>query len=298
MRIAVTTPSGHVGGAVADCLLKAGVEVRLLARRPEKLKRFVDRGADIVRGSLDDRDYLIWTTHETDALLWVTPPGYGSDDLRVYQNRLGKTAAEAIRVNRILRVVNLSSLGADLSSGVGPINGLHDVEEVLKEAAVNITHLRPGYFFENFLWSLETIKSDGAVFLPVSGSTRYPMIACRDIARVAADRLTDSRWTGHWVQELHGPADLSFDEAAAYLSEAMKRKIVHIMITPEQARKRMLDTGMSESSSELMLELYDAIEKGRIKCTQPRSPETTTPTPLVAFAREVIEPLLHEPAVH
>jgi uncharacterized protein YbjT (DUF2867 family) len=74
-----------------------------------------------------------------------------SDNVRAFQNRLGQAAAFAVRENQIPRVVNLSSIGADLDAEVGPINGLHDVEGLLDNAASSITHLRPGFFFENLL---------------------------------------------------------------------------------------------------------------------------------------------------
>ena len=50
MKIAVTTPTGHVGSAAADFLLDFGgnVQVRLLGRRPEKLTDFIRRGAESV----------------------------------------------------------------------------------------------------------------------------------------------------------------------------------------------------------------------------------------------------------
>jgi uncharacterized protein YbjT (DUF2867 family) len=259
MKIAVTAPTGHVGSAVADFLLDiGGVDVKLLGRRPEKLKKFVHRGAEVVAGSQDDADYLTDATGDVDALFWVTPPGYGSDDLRGFQNRLGKAAATAVRVNGIPRVVNLSSLGADLASGVGPISGLHDVEELLNEACRHVAHLRPGFFFENLLWQLDSIRKWGRISLPLSGTKRYPMIATRDIGRMAASRLASRGWVGHFVGELHGPADLSFDEVAKILSETLDRKIVYVKCDREEARQFMLDSAMSESAVDSMLEMYDA----------------------------------------
>ncbi len=129
MKIAVTTPTGHVGSAVADFLLYYGdeVSVKLLARRPDGLREFKQRGAELSIGSQDDATFLTKATQDVDALFWVTPPGYGSDDVRAFQNRLAKAGATAVRTNRISRIVNLSSIGAQFSSGVGPINGLHDV---------------------------------------------------------------------------------------------------------------------------------------------------------------------------
>jgi uncharacterized protein YbjT (DUF2867 family) len=297
MKIAVTTPTGHVGSAVADYLLDFGndVKVKLLCRRSKDLVHFVQRGAELAIGSQDDGDYLTKATRDVDALLWVTPPGYGSDDLRGFQNRLGKAAARAVRTNRISRVVNLSSLGAYLESGAGPINGLHDVENHLDDAAMNITHLRPGFFFENLLWQQDAIRQWGRISLTISGMRYYPMLATRDIGRAAVDRLTGENWAGHNIRELHGPTDLCFDEVAAILSKVLNRKIVYIQSGREDARQALLETGMSENAADSVLEMYDAAESGKIRAQQPRTPQTTTPTTLEMFAHEVLQPLIAAP---
>jgi uncharacterized protein YbjT (DUF2867 family) len=300
MKIAITTPTGHVGSAVADFLLRVGgdVQVKLLGRRPEKLTGFIQRGAEMAIGAADNADYLIRATEDVDAFFWVTPPGYGSDNVRAFQNRLGKAAATAVRTNRISRVVNLSSIGAELESGAGPISGLHDVEGLLDEAGASTTHLRPGFFFENLLWQMDSIKASGTVSLPISGSKRYPMIATRDIGRVAAERLADASWSGQGVEELHGPAELSFDEVAGILSEALGRKITFVRCEPQQARRAIIESGVSENAADLMLEMYDAVEAGRLRSTQPRRRRTITSTTLAEFARNVMLPLLGERVAH
>lgn len=300
MKIAVTTPTGHVGSAVVDFLLEFGGDIRLvlLGRRPERLKGFVERGAEIAVGVQDDADYLVKATRGAEALFWATPPGYGSDNVRAFQNRLGRAAATAIRTNGIPRVVNLSSIGAHLDSGVGPIGGLHDVEGLLNAAATHITHLRPGFFFENLLWQLDSIRQWGRISLPISGARRYPMIATRDIGRVAASRLASRGWIGRFVGELQGPADLSFDEGAEILSQALGRKIVYAKCDPQEARQAMLESAMSENAADLMLELYEAVESGRLRAVEPRSARTTTRTTLAQFARDVMLPRLAVPVAH
>jgi uncharacterized protein YbjT (DUF2867 family) len=298
MRIAVTTPTGHVGSAVADFLLDFGgdVHVRLLGRRPDKLTDFIKRGAETVIGAQDDVDYLCEATKGVDALFWATPPGYGSDNLRAFQNRLGAAAVKAIQTNKIPRVVNLSSIGANLESGTGPIAGLHDIEELLNKVSSHVTHLRPGFFFENLLWQLDSIRNWGRISLPISGSTRYPMIATRDIGRVAATRLANATWSGQVVQELHGPADLCFRDVAETLAAVLGRKVVYIKCDRLEMRDIMLKSAMSENVADSLLEMYDAVESGRIRTVQPRSRETTTSTTLAEFAREVILPLITAPA--
>jgi uncharacterized protein YbjT (DUF2867 family) len=298
MRIAVTTPTGHVGSAIVDFLLDFGgdIHVVLLGRRPERLKEFIRRGAEMSIGPQDDANYLSQATRGVDALFWATPPGYGSDDVRAFQNRLARAGAAAIRANKIPRVVNLSSIGAHLDMGVGPIGGLHDVEMLLNDAATHITHLRPGFFFENLLWQIEPIQKQGRISLPLSGQRRYPMIATRDIGRVAAARLSSQGWIGHFANELHGPVDLCFDEVAEILSQTLERKIEFVRCTPEEARQSLLDNAVSENAADLLLEMYEAVETEKLRPIEIRSSRTTTPTTLDEFAHEVMLPMLTEPA--
>ena len=300
MKIAVTTPTGHVGSVVVDFLLnrKAEVRVKLLGRRPDRMAKAVRRGATMSVGAQDDPGYMVRATEDVDALFWVTPPGYGSDDVRAFQNRMARAAVAAIRTNQIPRVVNLSSIGADQDSGVGPIAGLHDIEAQLNDAGDNITHLRPGSFYENLLRQIDVIKSEGKISLPISGSRHLPMIATRDVARAAADRLANLDWTGQSVHELHGPDDLSLDEVAQVLSKALGRTIEYVQCDREQARHALLQAAISENSADLILEMYEAVETGRIRLLQPRSSETTTPTTLAEFARLVMQPRLAQSLAH
>ena len=66
------------------------------------------------------------------------------------------------------------------------MGGLHDVEARLEDVAENVTHLRPGLFFENLLWHVDAIREWARIMLPVDPSRRFPMIAARDIGRIAA----------------------------------------------------------------------------------------------------------------
>jgi nucleoside-diphosphate-sugar epimerase len=58
MKIFVTGASGHIGAAVTDELLAAGHGVTGLARSESSAKALSDKGAEVVRGGLDDTDLL------------------------------------------------------------------------------------------------------------------------------------------------------------------------------------------------------------------------------------------------
>lgn len=287
MKIAVTTPTGNIGRALADLLLDAGREVILLARQPDKVKPMVDRGAIVHQGSLEDRNFVIEATRGADVLFWLTPNDYGSNNLHAYQNMLGDNAVAAIKANKIARVVDVSSVGAHHATGTGPVVGLHDIEKKLEATGAHVTHLRPGYFMENFLMSAQGIASNNAVFLPLPGTARVPFIATSDIATAAADRILDESWTGHSVIELVGPEEMSFDEAATTLGEAVGKQITHVETTPEQTRDALTSMGVHENTAELFLELYAGMREGKLS---PETPPKTGTTTLGAFANEVFRP--------
>ena len=138
----------------------------------------------------------------------------------------------------------------------------------------------------------------GQVLAAAFRLARYPMIATRDIGGVAAQRLMDQNWTGHRVQELHGPADLSFDEVAEILSRVLGRKIAYVKCDRQETRQVLLDNAISENAADLMLEMYDAIETGRLRPIQPRSAETTTTTTLAEFVHDAVLPTFAVPVAH
>ena len=100
------------------------------------------------------------------------------------------------------------------------------------------------------------------------------------------------------MRELHGPADLSFDEVAVTLSKVLGRKIAYVECDRQAMRQILLDNAVSENAADLMLEMYDAIETGKLRPIQPRSAETTTPTTLLEFVHGVVLPMMAAPVAH
>ena len=286
MSIVVATPTGHVGSAVSRRLLDAGQNVTLLARNASKLAGLAARGATVKTGTLEDVNYLIEATKGAAVLFWITPGDLTSPDLRALQNRLGQNAAAAVKANGIPWVVNLSSYVAHHGSGTGPVDGLHDVEQLLEGVAKNVLHLRPSFFMENHLNSRATIDAQGAIYSPIAGSTRVPMVATRDIAETAARRIVARDWTGRAVAGLHGPADLSFDEVAATIGEVLRKPVAHVKVPVDAVLQAMTGMGLSPDAARRMVELLQAAESGYLgRGAEPRTAQTTTPTTFLDFAR-------------
>jgi uncharacterized protein YbjT (DUF2867 family) len=287
MKVAITTPTGKIGSALTERLLGTDHDLILLARDPAKLKAFTDRGATVHAGSLDDKDYVVNATRGVDVLFWVIPPNFASNDYRADQNKAGDSAVAAIAENKISRVVYISSIGAQLGEGVGPINGLHDVEKKLAQTDAHVINLRAGYFMENFLFAAPSISSDSAIYLPISGSARAPFIATSDIAKLAAELIQDTSWTGKSNVELIGPEELSFEEVAETIGDAIGKKVSYFEATSDQAREALIGMGVSQNVADTYVEMYSAFRANKVVPeTAPRKGRTT----FKAFAEQVFRP--------
>lgn len=291
MNIVVTTPTGNIGSVVTDALLDAGEKPVLIARDPSKLKDAAARGAVVKQGSHADADFLIEATKGADALFVLTPTDMQVQDIRAHYRNFAAAAAMAARENAIPHVVHLSSVGAELESGNGPVAGLHAAEQVLDAAGIpNLTHLRPGYFMENTLAQVPAILQMGGMVSGFPTGKTFPMIATRDIGARAAKLLRESAASGRRVVELQGAADTGYDEAAAILSEVLGRDVKHVTVSDEQMLGAMTGMGMSEVLAAALVELTHAVADGKMHMHEKRSASNTTPTTYRDFAREVFKP--------
>ena len=290
--IVICGATGNIGSRVVETLLAAGEPVRAVGRDRTRLGPLEAKGADPWSGDLGDAEFLAKAFAGTRGAFVLIPPGYDAPDYRGYQNRIADSLTSALKTDRVPRVVALSSVGAHLSRGTGPILGLHDMEGKLgglQGAAV--VSLRPGYFMENHLWSIPVIRANGISGSPTRSDVPIPMIATRDIAEEATRLLREESVTGHAVRYLLGPRDLTMTEAARILGEAIgKPDLQYVQFPEEDARGEMIGMGMSPSAADAMLEMERGFNAGAIVPTQKRSPENSTRTTLEEFARTVFAP--------
>ena len=224
MSIVITTPTGNIGSRTVKQLLKAGADVSVIVRQPEKLSDSIRNRVNVHQGSLTDASLVTKAFKGARAALWVTPPSFTHPDVAAYHSELGAVAATAIKESKIPYVVNISSAGAQLDNA-GPVSGLGIVERRLNEVAENVIHLRPGFFMENYLLELEAIKKDGAVYSLIPADIPYPIIATQDIGDVAAELLLETKWSGRSARGLLGPADMTFANAAKILSDSIGKPV-------------------------------------------------------------------------
>ena len=286
--VTVMGATGNTGNKIAHALLESGEQVRALGRSESKLAELERAGATILSGDAADPTFLAEAFGGADAVYTLLAADRRADDYRAAQAELGGAMAQALRQSGVRHIVFLSSLGADLSEGTGPIEGLHAQEQRLRLLGANVLFLRPTFFYENFHETLGLIKHQGINADAVSPDLAVPMIATRDIAQVAAQALRACDWTGVVVRELLGPRDITFAEATHVIGARIgKPDLQYVQLPYEEMAAALVQEGMSNSFAGLYMEMLRALNEGRIKSRQGRAPGNTTPTRFEDFAEDL-----------
>ena len=283
MRIAVTTPNGNVGHHLTRMLVRAGIRPLLLTRHPEQIAEELLPHVDVARADSQNADEVVAATRGVDAIYWVDPSVMSDDPLADYA-RATDALVRAVVENGIGRVVFQSSVGAEKRHGAGEIDGLAATEVALDALDVHITHLRCGYFLSNLLLDVESLKAGRlTTVLPLDAPMAW--VAPRDIAEVAALALLNREWSGHRVQAVHGPEDLSWSQVAAILTQELRRDVVVERIADDEMRQGLLDAGIPEAMADAVLGMSTGLRDGFVP-EQKRTVVTTTPTGLRGWVRE------------
>lgn len=289
MRIAVTTPMGHVGHHLTFMLIRAGVRPLLLARNPEKVPEALREHADVAEADSTNLEQVAAATRGVDAIYWVDPSAASENPLADYAQAT-RAIAHAVTANGIRRVVFQSSVGAEKRSGVGEIDGLAGTEVALDGLGVDVTHLRNGYFFTNLLLDIESVR-EGHLQTVMPLGRPMAWVAPRDIAEVAALTLLNGTWRGRRVQAVHGPADLSWNDVAALLTDHLGREVSVDQVSDDAMRDQYLAAGMPPKMADAVLGMSTGI-RDDFEPEQPRSITSTTPTTLASWIRDALVPSL------
>ena len=216
----VTGITGKVGGATAKHLLAHGTKVRALVRNREKAANWVSQGVELIDGDWNDSAAIERALKGVEGAfvmlpaVWAPSPDYkeAKDVIANYMEALTKAAPP--------RVVALSSMGANRTSGLGMITALSLLEQGFRNLTAPIALVRAGGFFENFLYGLQVAQGGTLPVYHNPTNRKSTMVATNDIGAEVANLLTGPAWSGQRVIELGSM--VSADEVAEQLGEVLK----------------------------------------------------------------------------
>jgi len=294
-RYVILGASGNTGSIIANFLLSKGEKVRVMGRDAGRLQPFVRKGAEAFTANVSDAAPLTKAFSGARAAYLMLPPITSRED----QERESDAIAKAVKDSGLRYAVYLSSYGAQVPEGTGPIAGLHSAEQKLNAVSgLNVPHLRAAYFMENNLAAIDMIHGIGILGHALLPDLRLPMIATRDVGDYAAQRLLDLDFSGKQTRELLGERDLSMTEATAVIARGIgKPDLRYEQFSYDQLQQALTQMGISSRKAAVYIEMYKAINSGVIAPLEPRSAENRTPTSFEKFVQDVFAPAYHGKAL-
>jgi len=283
--------SGNTGSIIANSLLSAGKNVRVVGRDSGRLQHFVDKGAEAFTADMSDAVALAKAFRGARAAYLMLPPAKSREE----QERDSDNVAKAVKESGLRYAVHLSSYGAQVAEGAGPVSGLHSSEQKLNAIeGLNVLHLRAAYFMENNLAAIGMIHQMGILGNALLPDLKIPMAATRDVGDYAAQRLLHLDFSGKQTRELLGERDLSMTEATEVIARGIGKPDLRYQQFPyDQVQQALTQLGVPPKGAAMYIEMYKSINAGVLVPLEPRSRENTAPTSFEQFVQEVFAPAYH-----
>ncbi len=256
----VTGITGKVGGATAEHLLALGKKVRALVRNREKAARWANQGVELVDGDWNDSVAIEHALKGVEGAFVMLPAVWApSPDF----NEAGGVIAnfvEALTRASPPRVVALSSMGANRTSGLGMITALSLLEQGFRDLTLPIAYVRAGGFFENFLFGLHVAQGGTLPVYYNPTNRKSTMVATNDIGAEVAALLTGPTWSGHRAIELGSM--VSADDVATQLGEVLKVDVNAVAVPRAGWPAAFEQLGVPKGQTGPAEAMYDAVNSG------------------------------------
>jgi uncharacterized protein YbjT (DUF2867 family) len=259
---AITGVTGNVGGELARNLLTAKRRVRAVVRDARKGAEWAGFGCEVAVADIEDVAALTEAFRGAEGVFVMVPSSFDPMPGFPEAKKTAATLKAALEAARPGKVVYLSTIGAQAEQ-TNLLSQHTIIEEALRELAIPITFLRPGWFMENASWDVTPAKDKGLVPSFLDPLDRpVPMVSTVDIGRVAAELIQET-WSGHRVVELEGPKRVTPNEIAAGFAKLLGRPVRTEVVSRETWETIFLAQGMKNPLPRM--QMLDGFNEGWIE---------------------------------
>ncbi|MEO7311654.1 MAG: NAD(P)H-binding protein [Chitinophagaceae bacterium] len=266
MKYTITGGAGNISKPLVKTLLAEGHIVTVIGRNEVHLESLTKLGAKAAIGSVEDVAFLTEAFTGADAVYTMVPPKWDAPVWKDYIGHIGQNFTAAITAAGVKKVVNLSSIGAHMPEGCGPVSGLYKAEQALNElTGVDIRHLRPAYFFHNLLANIGMIKGAGIIGGNFGGSDdKLVMVHPADIAEAAAEELLKLDFAGHTIRYIASDEITGAELAQAIGAAIGNPALPWVEFSDDQNLEGMLQAGLPKDIASNYSEMGNAIRTGKM----------------------------------
>jgi uncharacterized protein YbjT (DUF2867 family) len=282
----ITGSIGHISKPIVAGLIKAGKQVTVVTSSPERVAEIEKLGAKALVGQVQDSAFVTTAFKNADVVYTMIPPIWETGNWKASQLEVAKNYADSIKTNEVKHVVNLSSIGAHVGKGIGPVDALHDFEKMLNNiSGLSVKHLRPSFFFYNLMAQIGLIKQAGVMGANYGDGEKLFLVHPKDIAGAALEELLKLNFTGNSIRYIIGD-ERSGKEIATVLGNAIGKNLNWVVFTDEQQKQGMLQAGLSETHANGYTDMGQAIREGVMQDDARKNKPALASTKLEDFAKE------------
>jgi uncharacterized protein YbjT (DUF2867 family) len=266
MKYIITGSLGNISLPVTKNLVAAGKHVTVISSKLDNRLEIETLGGHAAIGSVEDTDFLKNAFKEADIAYLMIPSSFSIPDYGKFQIKVADNYIEALTESNIKNVVLLSSIGAHLRKGAGPIDALGYLEEkLLTLPGLHLQFLRPSYFFTN-LYSLAGMIEHAGIAGNNFGDTDEKIVLTNTdhIAAIATDALLNPS-EGNKITYIANDEKHPNDIAAVLGNAVGKENTPWITFTDEQAFEGMTGAGLNESFANAYVAMGQAIRSGKLQ---------------------------------
>jgi len=288
MKYILSGSLGNINKPLTQKLVAAGHDVTVISSHEARKPQIEALGAKAAIGSVEDIAFLTETFKGADAVFeLIPPPATAPVDWKARIRQIGKTFTDAIKASGVKKVVQLSSIGAHMPEGCGPVSGIHFAELELDTLdGVDVIHLRPGNFYTNLYAMIGLIKHAGILGNNYGADSPIVLVHPNDIAAVAAQELLSLSFTGKTVRYIASDERTSKEIAAVLGAAIGKPELPYVQFTDEQNLEGIIGAGVPAELARNFVEMGTAIRSGEMFADYKKHKLALSPTKLEDFAKE------------
>lgn len=282
----ITGSLGNISRPLVVGLIKAGKDVKVITSKADKTKEIENLGARALVGDVNDASFVNSAFKGAEAVYVMVPPIWQTSDWRKSQNVIIDNYVNAIKANNIQYVVSLSSVGAHLGKGCGPVDGLYDLEQKLNRIqGIHVKHLRPSYFYNNFLAQIPMAKGAGILGGNYGNNHTLFLVHPTDIAKAALEELLALNFKGNSVRYIAGD-EKTGKEIAQTIGKAIGKDLNWVEFTDEQQKQGLLGVGAPEAVAQEYTNMGQALRNGSMQEDMQKNKPAFGSVKLEDFAKE------------
>jgi len=259
--------TGKVGGSTIAALRQAGRPVRAVVRDSSKAAHLVALGCEIAVADLQDTAALAQAIGGASAVQVICPVAAQGHDAPAEMRRSIEAIGDAVDAARPPMVLGISDYGAELSAGTGVTVLFHGLEERLRRTSSRLIFLRSAEHMQNWSRLIKVAARTGTLPSLHHPLTKlFPTVSAFDVGTIAADLLlsTDQDGASPFVVHVEGPRRYTPVDVASAMSTLLQRDVSAHELPRTEWGTALRRGGLSESYAQLVIDLYDAHNAGRI----------------------------------